>query len=470
MDANQQLSRGAALMWQEIIGIWVLGIVAVFLVGIVGWSIWAIFYNQTIERRVQRLYKRGDYQECIRLITERLEKSERLHQRERLFLLYYLARSYEALDQGVNAIQFYQEASKVGGVRHPLYNDLLLAIVGLYQRQNNYKEALAYALMVLQLDENNPLALLRAAECQYHLKHVRRSRELLEKLLSQRPGILEARFLYGKILYEMGTYASALKQWELLIKHHYENGLMWFYYARCLENLRRYFDAIKAYDTFLKSFASSYHEERYKSWLSVIQIWIKLKEYHKGIQYVSEFLSQVAPESVKKELLYLYANLLWNTGEEYQSLKNIERIALMDPNFKDVKVTYEMYKRLLPHSYLSQYFTAREDVFLQVCKKILGRTSFQQLLLNSDVAIYVKGSFYVVFWRHIEAISHSKLTDLAILLSSFDALPSSVEVYSLMGVREDAVLHELLKKSHVVEGQEFIQTIRSVVQGDEEKV
>ncbi len=447
----------------DVLSLWILATVALLLTGLVGWSFWAVFLSQTIERRVQRLYKKGEYQECVRLISDRLGKSEGLSHKERLFLLYYLARSYESLNQMVSALQFYQEASRVAGPKHSLYNDLLLAMVSLYQRQQNYKEALAYALMVLQQKEDNPLALLKAAECQYALHHTKKARELLERLLKKRPGVLDGRFLYGKILYETGHAAFALREWELLIRYNYQEGRLWFYYARCLENVRKYFEALNAYETFLKQYASGYPEERYKSWLAVIQIWIKLKEYHKGIQYVSEYLAQPAPEDIKKELLYLYANLLWNTGEEYQSLKNIERIYMMDSQFRDVRVTYEMYKKLLPHSYLSQYFTSREDVFLSVCKKLLGRTPFQQVVVNADVAIYGKGSFYVVFWRHIEAVSHSKLTDMMVLLTSSDNLPSSVEMYSLMGVREDAVLHELLKKSHLVEGQEFIQAVKEVV-------
>ncbi|URA09331.1 tetratricopeptide repeat protein [Thermospira aquatica] len=447
----------------DVLSLWILATVVLLLAGVVAWSFWAVFLSQTIEHRVQKLYKKGEYQECIRLISDRLEKNENISHKERLFLLYYLARSYESLNQVVSALQFYQEASRVAGPKHPLYHDLLLAVVNLYQRQQNYKEALAYAMMVLQQKEDHPYALLKAAECQYALHHNKKARELLEKLLKKRPGVLDGRFLYGKILYETGHAAFALKEWELLIRYHYQEGRVWFYYARCLENVRKYFDALSAYETFLKQYASGYPEERYKSWQAVIQIWIKLKEYHKGIQYVSEYLAQPAPEDIKKELLYLYANLLWNTGEEYQSLKNIERIYMMDPQFRDVKVTYEMYKKLLPHSYLSQYFTSREDVFLSVCKRLLGRTPFQEVVVNADVAIYGKGSFYVVFWRHIEAISHSKLTDMMVLLTSSENLPSSVEMYSLMGVREDAVLHELLKKSHLVEGQEFIQAVKEVV-------
>jgi len=452
------------MWWEEVFSLWVLFVVAGLLAGIVVWSVVLLFSRQSAEKTVHRLYRRKEYAECVRFITERLSKEERLSQRERLFLLYYLARSYEAMDQLLSAIQFYQEASRVAGVRHPLYVDLLLALVGLYQKQDNFKEALAYAMMVLQHNPEHPLAMLKAAECQYALHHPRRARQLLEQLLDRRPGILEARFLYGKILYEHGNFAGALKQWELLLRHRFDHGLVWFYYARCLEQSKRYFEALRAYETFVKQYGSGFSEERYRSWIAVIQIWIKLKEYHKGIQYVSEYLALPAPEAIKKELLYLYANLLWNTGEEYQSLKNIERIYMMDPSFKDVKATYELYKKLLPHSYLGQYFTARQEVFLALCKKILGRTVFQQLMVSGDVAIYGKGSFYVVFWRHIEAISHSKLTDISVLLSSFDVLPASVELYSLMGVREDAVLHELLKKSHLVEGQEFIQTIRGVVQ------
>ncbi len=68
--------------------------------------------------------------------------------------------------------------------------------------------------------------------------------------------------------------------------------------------------------------------------------------------------------------------------------------------------------------------------------------------------------FTVVFFRHIEPIAFSKLTDIEILLNSFPIRPQNIELYSLSGVREDAVTHYLLRSSHLIEGDEFIRTVK----------
>ena len=79
-----------------------------------------------------------------------------------------------------------------------------------------------------------------------------------------------------------------------------------------------------------------------------------------------------------------------------------------------------------------------------------------------DYYIYEKGVFYVVFYRHIEPVSFSKLTDIEVMLNSFQTRPQNIEIYSLSGIMDDAVTHFLLKTSRLIEGDEFINTVKKV--------
>ncbi len=191
-----------------------------------------------------------------------------------------------------------------------------------------------------------------------------------------------------------------------------------------------------------------------------------MKDYHSGINYVSEYLSIPASDEAKTELMYLYANLLWNTGKEFTALKNFERVYMMKPDFKDAGIMYERYKKILPHTYLANYFTSNEENekknFESVCGKILSRHHFNLMYKHTDYYIYAKGVFYIVFYRHIEPIPFSKLTDMEVIMNSYEVKPQNIELYSISGVRDDAVTHFLLKSSKLIESDEFIRTIKRI--------
>lgn len=243
--------------------------------------------------------------------------------------------------------------------------------------------------------------------------------------------------------------------------------------------MKKYSEAIKAYQYILgQEWKSPLHVQarditpligiKEQSQISIINLFIKIKDFHSGIYYVSEYLSLPSSEETKTELIYLYANLLWNTGEEYQALKNFERIFMMNAKYKDVEIMHERYKKILPHAYLKSYFTSNEGDdgkdFDSVCKKVLSRHVFKLMYRHIDYYIYEKGVFFVVFYRHIEPIPFSKLTDIEVILNSFQTRPQNIEIYSLSGIMDDAVTHYLLKNSRLIEGDEFIDTIKRVSQ------
>ncbi|MGC8765175.1 MAG: tetratricopeptide repeat protein [Brevinematia bacterium] len=446
-----------------------------FLVLII-WFIISIFHFQNIERILHRKLKHDEYQDVINIALEFMEKKKKKRKRDIEMVLYYLASAYEKTKSFTNALKFYEEVFNLHHKKDKFYQNILINMAKIYEKQGRTKEALAHYLMALDADEYNIEALYKIGVLHYRNCNIKKSLDYFEKLLLKKPAILDARKFYAKALADAGFYQPAMNQFEFLV-HYYPDDFEVFYFkAKTEENLKKYVEAIKSYKTLIKR---EFNEEKSleriseikladileEAKLNIVRLFIKLKKYDESINAITEYLSLPGKDETKLELLYLYGNVLWNKGEEFQALKNYERIYMMKPDFRDVSLFYERYKKILPHTYLSNYFTTIEEGtknFDSLCRKILGKQNFNLVYKSTDYFIYSKGPFAVVFYRHIEPIAFSKLTDIEIILNSLPIPVTNVEIYSISGVREDAYTHFLLKKSHLIEANEFIKTIRNL--------
>ncbi len=461
----------------------IFSIIALLLAGIIFIVIRSMFFMQSIERQLGRKLRNKQYSEVIKTAKDYIGNKPARQKADLLFVLYYLAQAYESTESLSLALKYYIEASVLAVNNKKLYISILLHIARIYSLLDKPKEALSYYLMLLEHDENHCETLYDLARIQYKNKNLKKAREYLEKLLSKRGGLIDARFLYGKILFENGSHGSALKQFELLEKYDSNNIEVFYYKAKTLESLKKYREAKETYQNIL---ARDWQEEiktgttdinnqeennnpvkiKENCQIAIINLFIKIKDYNTGIRYVSDYLSKPSSEETKTELMYLYANLLWNTGEEFSALKNFERVYMMKPDYKDSGIMYERFKKIIPHSYLANYFTSNEENedknFDSVCNKILSRHHFNLMYKHQDFYVYSKGVFFVVFYRHIEPVPFSKLTDMEVIMNSYEVKPQNVEIYSISGVREDAVTHFLLKITNLIEGDEFIRTIKRI--------
>jgi tetratricopeptide (TPR) repeat protein len=461
---------------QEEIQIWLFIAISIILIGLLGWLVFSIFHLRSIENVLGHLLKKGEFQEVINLASEFLQKKKKKKRKEMVLVLYYLAKAYENTKSFSNALKFYDEVLLLHSRQDKFYINVLLNIAKVYEKLGKVKESMAYYLMALDRDENNIEALYAMGKIHYSNGNVKRSLDYFEKLLQKKPSILDARKYYGKALMDCGFFLPALTQFEFLVRYYPEDFEVYYLKGKAEENLKNYIEAIKTYKQLLKR--EFYEEKTLEKVLNrtlfqireelkvcIVRLYIKLKKYEESLTTISEYLSLPGEDETKLELLYLYGNVLWNTGEEYQALKNYERIYMMKPDFKDVSLFYERYKKILPHSYLGFYFTMKEEEgknFDFTCRKILGKQNFNIVYKNRDYAIYSKGPFAVVFYRHIEPIPFSQLTDIEVILNGLPVMITNVEIYSISGVREDAYTHFLLKKSNLIEGDEFIKIIRSI--------
>ena len=284
-------------------------IIVLFLAGIIILSLKALFFHQGIEKSMMTGLKAGKYNEVIDKARDFINSGKSKARRNpSLFVLYYLAQAYEAIDSLNNALKYYTEASLQASKYRKLYSTILLHIAKISFKLGKNKEAQANYMMLLDKDPDNAEALYELARVYYKNKSLKKARECLENVLKKRSGLIEARSLYGKILFDTGNYLPAVKQFSLLEKYDPSNYEVFYYKAKCFENLKKYAEAIRAYQFILgHEWRNEIHENdnntlvgiREGSQISVINLYIKIKDYHSGIYYVSEYLRTRPPKKQK---------------------------------------------------------------------------------------------------------------------------------------------------------------------------
>jgi len=439
-------------------------IIIIFLLSILFLIIRIVFILPTIEKVVLKKLKNNEFDEIIETVENYFKNQSVKNDKIDNYLFYYLALAYENKAQYDKALEYYLKIYTKFIKQKKFYIHILIKIANLYNKIGNYKEAFAFYLMVLENNKNSPEALYEIANYYYNNKNLSKAIDTLEKLLKLKPGLIDARILFSKVCFDAGNYLLSLKKIELIEKHYIDLELK-FLKAKILEKLRRFTEAIKLYKEIVYNYKNEINTNlKHKkiineSLINITYIFYKIKDYNSGISIIKDFIDIIDDKKILIEIYYLYANLLLNNLEEYFALEIYEKVYNIDPNYKDIKVIYEKYKNILQLKYLKNYFISNELNFDNFCKKIINDEQFVLVYKSNDYFIYSKFGYYKIFYRHIEPINYSKLTDIEILIDSYEYKPQFIEIYSLNGVQEDCLTHFLLKLSIVIKENDFNHTI-----------
>lgn len=433
-----------------------LALLAILLLGLIAWSVKHFFFTDATERAIRRSLKNEDFEDVIRYGSEFLSKNP-----SNFFVAYSMAKAYAALKKNEHALKFFTDASvfESKNPKSKLYPAILMDIARIQELMGKQQDAMATYHMILGRDENYAEALYELAESLYQQKKIKKSREHLEKLLTVKPGLIDARHLYGKILFESGNYDAALKQFKLLEKYDSRSGEVYYYKGRILENLKQYSSAIDVYWQCLDAEFVS-RKMRESCQILLIQNYIRLKRYREGLEEVAAFLREPIHPDTKTELLYLNANMLWNEGDEYQAIVTYEKVYRSNPDFKDVTIIFDRYKDLLEKELLADYLTSDEFKFEETCRRLIGSAKAEILYRSKDLFLFGRGVAASVCYRHIDPPSFSKLTDIEILLNSFGFESGSHDFYSINGVAQEADMHGLVKKLNLYSGDDFYHYLK----------
>ncbi len=427
-----------------------LSMISFLLVSVLAWILWKIILSRNIEHRLQKHLEHKEYEKVIEWAKGALEK------KPSFFVPYYLARALDETEKWGEALKYYQQASSMINHNNNMYQSILLQMGRLQLKLNNKDQALSYFLLINQVDENYFESQYEVALIFYAKKQFSKCHDVLKSILDLKPGLINARFLYGKILYEMAQYSFSLKQFELLEKHDSQNPLVYYYKALNLDNSKMYSSAVKALRQYLE-FEDLPKQEKEKAQIRLIQLYIKLKDIEGGLEAITDILDQINTGPNQAEIHYLHAHLLWNRGQEYDALKEYEKVFLIDPRYKDIQNIYDKYKKLFSRESLKKYFTINEHLFERSCHTILGLNDQDLLYRSLHYYMFGRGKNYSIFFRHIEPLSFTTLTALEVLAASFQADLQYIEIYALGGTSSDARGHALLKRAVIIEKEEFLK-------------
>lgn len=439
----------------------------IFLVGLflllLIWS-FRLFFKPPIERKATLLLKGKQWKELKNLLTNYLDNKGKAD----FLILDALAQAYEGLGEFRDALATYSESLTKLSSHGNLYYSVLERMAELYLKIKQPADAIAHYLMIIADQPNDVPILYKISLVHFEQQNFKKAREYLERILRIKPGLIEARYLLGRVFYETANHTYSYKQFQLVQHHDSGHPDLFFYQARNLEMLRHYTESVENYLNYLKEETGDLKKRR-QSMLGVVRLLIKLKDYVQGLVHVETFLAEPLDRSLQLDLMYLKANLLWHVGEEYRSLVEYRKIHNIKPDYKDTDHIMEKYKEFLACPELEYYLTSSEETFDFTCRSIVESRlgdlplPFRKIYQSVDYYVFNRGNLYQVFFRHLEALEFSRLTDVEILLESQEARRFAVDLFSPSGVNTSALTHALVKRAHIIEGKDFINLLTKAI-------
>lgn len=433
----------------------ILSLIIVIFLGILFWIIWKVFLSHSLEHRLQKMLKNREFTKLIDTAVQ----AQKNH--SSFFLHYYLGCALEESAKFTEALVQLEQSSTMIPHTDSMYQAVLLRIGRLLLKMAKTEEALSYFMMLNKVDESYFESQYEIARIYYDRKQFSRAHDALQNILEIKPGVLDARFLFGKVLYETAQYSHSLKQFELLTRFQPNEALIPYYKALNLEKLKMYGAALTELDKYL-SMDLTDKLRRESAQVRLIQLYIKTRDIEGGVIAARKVLDEVHTGPHLPEILYLYAHLLWDRGQEYDALLQWEKVYQIDPRYKDIQIIYDKYSRLFSRSSLAKYFTANEREFEQTCLKILGLNEQDLLYRSLHYYLFGRGKQYSIFYRHIEPVPFTTLTALEVLANTFEADLQYFEIYTLGGPAPDSLTHALLKRAVLVQQDDFLRALHRV--------
>ncbi|NPU99874.1 MAG: tetratricopeptide repeat protein [Brevinematales bacterium] len=436
----------------------VLAVIAALLVGIIVFIILRLLTTKRTDHEIKRLVADKRYDDAIAKGEDYLK-----NHKPDFAILVAMGEAHDTKGNLQSALKYFTDASLMVHGNKPVYHSIVLRMARMCEKLGRNKDALSYYLMILEADGSNAEVLYEIALYHYDHRNMKKAREFLEQLLRLKPGLIDARFIYGKTLFETGNYASAIKQFELLEKYDPANGEVYFYKGRCLENLKQYHDASAAYETYL-SFEGLVPDQKERAMIAQVQSMLRAKEHKPGAEKAESFLRGEVSGDAKKELLYLFANLKKELGEEFEAIMIYDLIAKIDPLFRDAGTIAQKYEKLLPHTAFKQYFISDEGKFDDICKKMLDENNCRIIHRSVDQYIYLSDGRYTVFFRHIDPINYAQMSAIESVITLQRGAFGGCEIYAVYGTDSDTSVHPWRKTSALTERESFLRILKKALE------
>ncbi|MFM7370701.1 MAG: tetratricopeptide repeat protein, partial [Sphaerospermopsis kisseleviana] len=218
----------------------------------------------------------------------------------------------------------------------------------------NYDKALNILDQAVQIEPNNVKVLSTYSKVLLKIKSYEKACDICERSLKINPDDIIALNSYGKALAESGNYEKACDIFERFLQIK-SNNYISFIYARCLEHLGKYTDAISQLQAIDFDSLPQYHINVIH--ISLGRLYYCIRLYEQGDKYFN--LALANSDDKEKSILSSARSILAHNPYNETAMKMLQQIAEESPRYSQalemlsLNLSEEEYFKMVKSDYQS---------------------------------------------------------------------------------------------------------------------
>ncbi|MFM5979017.1 MAG: tetratricopeptide repeat protein [Sphaerospermopsis kisseleviana] len=305
-------------------------------------------YKPDIESLISKannLLRHGDSKQAIIIIQQVLEVEP-----DNIEALKIYAESLVKLNKIKEALTIFEKALQI----EPNHVSILRNYGSALFQVGNYDKALNILDQAVQIEPNNVKVLSTYSKVLLKIKSYEKACDIFERSLKINPDDIIALNSYGKALAESGNYEKACDIFERFLQIK-SNNYISFIYARCLEHLGKYTDAISQLQAIDFDSLPQYHINVIH--ISLGRLYYCIRLYEQGDKYFN--LALANSDDKEKSILSSARSILAHNPYNETAMKMLQQIAEESPRYSQalemlsLNLSEEEYFKMVKSDYQS---------------------------------------------------------------------------------------------------------------------
>lgn len=329
--------------------------------------------------------------------------------------------------------------------------DIYVALGDLKQAEIHYRTAVS-------INKNHIKANYSLGSVLFQSKKYDSCRKILRELLKVNPSLIDARKIYAECLVAMNQYTKAIRHYGILERQ--GEDILSYNYANTLKKIKRW---DKAYSAFSKLLEQDNVKNEAQIICALVKITIIMKQYHKGLGIIENYLSQLSWNTdIQFELKYMRATIFYLRGDKMTALQEYKDLYANKPFYKDLSIIIDKDGHWLAYPFLYNYFTSNESIFETVITRLIPaglsiiRRSLEYYLGIKDQTVYL-------FYRDMNEIPEKITRDVEIFLAQLPTEIETLEVWCLRGIKARYSVAGTKYRVILLTEKEFLENIKLAV-------
>jgi len=342
---------------------------------------------------IQKMIEAGQIKLAIRKLNEILEKDER-----NPYAHFLLAEAYAADGNTQYAIVEYRQVLKMGRFDDKIKEVYVRQVLAkLYKEKKAFEDAKKEFLILTKIDPANYENFFELGMIYYNMNQMDKALNYLKKSASLNSKHDRSFFYLGQIYYKNAVYADAKQCFLNTIKIDPSNYQAHYFLGLVLRQQGDYEWALKEFEVSMKS-----DDLKVKSILARGTCFMERSQYPKAIMEFERGI-KFAPKGSDLELnlRYFLAECQEKMRDVHAAIINWERIAEVNPKFKDVQQKLATYAEFRQDDRIKDFMIAGLAQFEHMCRKIVATMNYNITDIEiSDTEIEIIATENEGKWRN----------------------------------------------------------------------